>query len=135
MRHAGVMLPNGSVAHMTPGGAAIVSVEDFLQGRDIRFDKAAPVKCQRQIQWRAHQSVGRMPPYDLWNRNCEHYATWLMGEKPQSPRRRRSRTARYSPLVAEMTHDLLINNAHIKLPECHSPRPPASSNSPAASDC
>ena len=19
-----------------------------------------------------------------WNRNCEHYATWLLGEKPQS---------------------------------------------------
>ena len=26
-----------------------------------------------------------MPPYDLWNRNCEHYATWLMGEEPKSP--------------------------------------------------
>ena len=84
-RHAGVLLPNGSVAHMTPEGAAIVSVEAFRQGRDIRFDKAAPVECHHQIYWRAHQSVSRMSPYDLWNRNCEHYATWLMGEKPQSP--------------------------------------------------
>ena len=70
---------------LTPEGAAIVSVEDFRQGRDIRFDKAAPVECHHQIYWRAHQSVSRMSPYDLWNRNCEHYATWLMGEKPQSP--------------------------------------------------
>ena len=51
-RHAGVLLPNGSVAHMTREDAAIVSVEDFRQGRDIRFDKAAPVECHHQIQWR-----------------------------------------------------------------------------------
>ena len=23
--------------------------------------------------------------YALWNGNCEHYATWLMGEEPQRP--------------------------------------------------
>lgn len=70
---------------MTPEGAAIVAFDDFEQGRPIQFEKAAPVACHRQLQWRAHQSAGRTAPCDLWNRNCEHHATWLMGEKPQSP--------------------------------------------------
>ena len=84
-RHAGVLLPDGRVAHMTPEGAAIVGFEDFALGHPVKPEKAAPVECHRQLQWRAQQSVGRTAPYDLWNRNCEHYATWLMGEKPQSP--------------------------------------------------
>ena len=84
-RHAGVLLPDGRVAHMTPGGAAIVAFEDFALGRPIKFDKTAAVECHHQLLWRAQQSAGRMPPYDLWNRNCEHYATWLLGEEPQSP--------------------------------------------------
>jgi Lecithin retinol acyltransferase len=84
-RHAGVLLPDGKVAHMTPEGATIVTFNDFAQGRSVQLDKAAPVDFHHQLHWRAHQSVGRMPPYDLLNRNCEHYATWLMGEEPKSP--------------------------------------------------
>ena len=85
-RHAGVLLPDGRVAHMTaPESAAIVGFEDFALGCPIKFDKAAPVECHHQLLWCAQQSAGRLPPYDLWNRNCEHYATWLMGEEPQSP--------------------------------------------------
>ena len=83
-RHAGVLLPDGRVAHMTPEGAVIVTFEAFAVGRPVKPEKAAPVECHHQLQWRAQQSAGRTAPYDLWNRNCEHYATWLMGEKPQS---------------------------------------------------
>ena len=43
-RHAGVLLPDGRVAHMTPEGAAIVGFEDFALGRPIKFDKAAAVE-------------------------------------------------------------------------------------------
>jgi hypothetical protein len=84
-RHAGVMLPDGQVAHMTPGGAAVVSFEEFAQGHEVKAEKAAPRSSHWQLQWRAHQSVGRTPTYDLLNRNCEHYATWLIGDEPQSP--------------------------------------------------
>ena len=83
-RHAGVLLPNGMVAHMTQEGAAIVSFAEFAQGLQVSFDKPAPLDRYRQILWRAQQSAGRTPPYDLWNRNCEHYATFLMGEEPKS---------------------------------------------------
>lgn len=84
-KHAGVMLPDGRVAHMTPDGAAIVSFADFAQGRPVAFDKPAPRERHLQMHQRAHLSAGRTAPYDLLTRNCEHYATWLMCEEPRSP--------------------------------------------------
>lgn len=84
-RHAGVMLLSGHVAHMTPDGAAIVTLNEFAQGLTIQYEKEAPPQRHQQIQWNASQSVGQVPKYDLLNSNCEHYATWLMGEEPQSP--------------------------------------------------
>lgn len=83
-RHAGVLLPDGMVAHMTQEGAVIVTFSEFAQGLPVAFDKPAAPDRYRQILWRARQSAGRMPPYDLLNRNCEHYATFLMGEEPKS---------------------------------------------------
>jgi hypothetical protein len=84
-QHAGVLLPNGYVAHMTHTGAEIITYADFSHGLTVKFEKAAPPQLQLQIQWRAYQAIGRVPPYDLLNRNCEHFATWLMGEVPKSP--------------------------------------------------
>jgi hypothetical protein len=69
---------------MTPEGAAIVTLQQFEQRHPVKLEKAAPIACHHQLLWRAHQSAGRMPQYDLVNLNCEHYATWLMGEKPES---------------------------------------------------
>jgi len=83
-RHAGVLLPNGHVAHMTPDGAAIVTLIEFAQGRPTKYEKEAPHQQHQQIQWNAFQSIGGASEYDLLNRNCEHYATWLLGEEPQS---------------------------------------------------
>ena len=83
--HAGVLLPNGAVAHMTPAGAGIVSFTEFAQGKPVRAEAAADASAHHQIQWRAHQTLGRTLPYDLLNRNCEHYASFVMGQKPDSP--------------------------------------------------
>jgi hypothetical protein len=84
-KHAGVLLPGGLVAHMTQEGAAIVTFTDFAQGRPVTLEKAAPISTHHQVHWRAHQTAGRTPPYHLLNRNCEHYATFVMGEKAESP--------------------------------------------------
>lgn len=84
-KHAGVLLPNGLVAHMTQEGAAIVSVADFAQGRPVTLEKAAPLSIHHQVQWRAQQTAGRTLPYHLLNRNCEHYATFVMGQNAESP--------------------------------------------------
>lgn len=83
-RHAGVLLPNGQVAHMTPSGAAIVSFSEFSQGLAVTFDSAAePHKCHK-IQWLAYEAVGRTRQYDLLNHNCIHFVTWFVNGSPKS---------------------------------------------------
>ena len=83
-RHVGVMLPDGSVAHMTRNAAEIVSLEAFAQSHAVRMDKAAAPGAHAQIRWRAVCSAGSAANYRLVDRNCEHYASWLMGEPPRS---------------------------------------------------
>ena len=70
---------------MTPTGAEVLSLADFARGRPVEQKIAASPEAYRHIEWRAFQSVGRTAPYDVVTRNCEHYASWLMGQKPESP--------------------------------------------------
>jgi len=83
-RHVGVMLSDGNVAHKQPAGVSIDSLETFLQGREPEFGERVPESMHVYLLWRAYESVGRTLPYDLLNRNCEHYATWLLKGKAES---------------------------------------------------
>ena len=83
--HWGVQLPDGTVAHLTPAGEQIVSFEEFAQGRLIKEIRRAAPDQYGQIVWRATASANNPGQYRLLDRNCETYATWLMGETPQSP--------------------------------------------------
>jgi Lecithin retinol acyltransferase len=83
--HWGVQLPNGYVAHHTQTGEKLVTLEQFSEGRPvkeiIRVDPAQNIKIvQRAMATTQHPSE-----YRLLDRNCETYATWLVGEKPHSP--------------------------------------------------
>jgi hypothetical protein len=70
---------------MGTSGAAVVSLEEFAQGQPVQQEKTANPRHYVQIQRRAYESVSRMPQCDFLSRNCEHYAYWLLGEKPHSP--------------------------------------------------
>jgi hypothetical protein len=83
--HWGVQLPDGTVAHLTPEGERIVSFVEFAQGRPVKKIRRAAPEQHGQIMWRATASVHNPGQYRLLDRNCETYATWLIGEKPQSP--------------------------------------------------
>ena len=83
--HWGVQLPNGNVAHLTPTGEQIVSFNDFAQGRTVKEVRRAAAEQYAQIMRRATLSVQNPGHYRLLDRNCDTYATWLIGEKPQSP--------------------------------------------------
>ncbi|OGB57255.1 MAG: NC domain protein [Burkholderiales bacterium RIFOXYD12_FULL_59_19] len=83
--HWGVQLPNGDVVHLTPTGEKIVSFIDFAQGRPVKEIRRAPPEQYAQIMQRVTLSVQNPGQYRLLDRNCETYATWLIGEKPQSP--------------------------------------------------
>lgn len=84
-RHAGVLLPDGRVAHKGASGTAIVSLEEFKQGLEIQYGVPVPAALHMQVLHRARESIGRTPPYHVLNRNCEHYATWLLTGKAESP--------------------------------------------------
>jgi Lecithin retinol acyltransferase len=84
-RHVGVLLPNGLVAHMTDKGSEIVSAADFAQGYKISCDAEASIEQHQQILFRAYSTVGQTKSYSLFDLNCEHFASYLMGSKPQSP--------------------------------------------------
>ena len=83
--HWGVQLPDGTVAHLTPSGEQIVSFDDFAQGLPVKEIRRAAPEQYGQIVWRAAVTAQNPGQYRLLDRNCETYATWLMGEKPQSP--------------------------------------------------
>lgn len=83
--HWGVQLPDGNVAHLTTTGEQIVSFDVFAQGRPVKEIRRAAPEQYGQIMWRATASARTPGQYRLLDRNCETYATWLMGEKPQSP--------------------------------------------------
>lgn len=83
--HWGVQLPDGNVAHLTPDGEHVVSFTEFAQGRPIKEIRRAAPEQRAQIMQRLSQSLQHRGPYRLVDRNCEIYATWLLGEKPRSP--------------------------------------------------
>jgi hypothetical protein len=83
--HWGVQLSNGNVAHLTPTGEQIVSFIDFAQGRPVKEIRQAAPEQYTHIMQRVTLSVQNPGQYRLFDRNCETYATWLIGEKPQSP--------------------------------------------------
>ena len=83
--HWGVQLPDGNVAHLTPEGEQIVSFTEFAQGRPIKEVRRAAPEQRAQIMQRLSLSLQHRGTYRLLDRNCETYATWLLGEKPRSP--------------------------------------------------
>ena len=83
--HWGVQLPNGNIAHLTPTGEHIVTFVDFAQGRLVKEIRRVAPEQYAQVMRRVTLSVQNPGQYRLLDRNCETYATWLIGEKPQSP--------------------------------------------------
>lgn len=83
--HWGVELPNGLVAHHSPEGEKIVALVEFSQRLPVKEIKRVDPALNARIMERAMASVRSPGTYHLFDRNCETYATWLIGEKPHSP--------------------------------------------------
>lgn len=83
--HWGVQLPNGDVAHHTPLGERMVSYREFAQGLPVEEIRKAPYERYEAVLQRVRQSTQCPGPYRLGDRNCENYANWLLGDKPESP--------------------------------------------------
>jgi len=66
-------------------GCPTRSVYEFARHRPVKEIKRADPALNAHIMDRAITSVQRPGIYHLFDRNCETYATWLIGEKPHSP--------------------------------------------------
>jgi hypothetical protein len=83
--HWGVQLPNGYVAHHTQTGEKLVTLEQFSEGHVVKEVKRVDSTQSIEIVQRATATTQHPSEYRLLDRNCECYATWLIGEKPHSP--------------------------------------------------
>lgn len=82
--HAGVFLPDGRVLHHGQGGPRIDSFEAFAQGRDVRLVRRTDPDKHWQIMERIQSLLKRPPAYRLFDNNCEHFVSEVLGEKRES---------------------------------------------------
>jgi hypothetical protein len=83
--HWGVQLPEGAVIHRTTQGVELVGLHEFAQGRAVREVKRAKSEAYPEIMERVCEALQQPYGYRLLDDNCEHFATWLIGEKRESP--------------------------------------------------
>lgn len=84
--HWGVQLPDGRVAHCSSGrGVSVTTADDFAQGKDVTILRDVPEHLHGQVMQRLRLALFQQQPYDAANWNCEIFANWLTGEKPESP--------------------------------------------------
>ena len=83
--HWGVHLPDGRVIHLTPDGVSLVSYDEFCAGKTPRVVHIAPDSRYLEIMRRVHLALSQRPAYHLTEQNCETFASWLIGDTPQSP--------------------------------------------------
>lgn len=86
LRHLGVLLPDGRVAHCTPErGEHISSVEEFAAGRDVKIERVvAPDKGIPTLQ-RIAQAMRSPRGYNVATNNCEIFANRAVGEAASTP--------------------------------------------------
>lgn len=84
-QHWGIQLFTGYVAHLMPEGVQIVTLEVFAKGRPVTEIKRIDPRHAGAVYARVEASRLNFSAYDLFERNCEHYAMAMAGEVPESP--------------------------------------------------
>ena len=86
LRHFGVLLPDGQVAHCTPQrGEHISTVEEFANGRDVKIERSVPAEKYWATLMRVISPMYVPKAYHLVSNNCEIFANRVTGEKEESP--------------------------------------------------
>ena len=83
--HWGIELPNGNVAHCAPGvGVQVTAAEQFAMGHDVITIRDVPVHMHGEVLQRLQLALSERRAYHAIDWNCEVFANWLTGEKPES---------------------------------------------------
>jgi uncharacterized protein YcgI (DUF1989 family) len=83
--HWGVQLPSGSVIHLTPEGVQLNGFDAFAAEKMVREVRQVDPGRHNEVMARVREALSNPPSYRLLDQNCEVFATWLVGEKPESP--------------------------------------------------
>lgn len=85
-RHVGVLLPDGRVAHCSPGrGEHISSIEEFAAGEDINIERLVSELESAATTRRIAAAIRNPKMYDALSNNCEIFANRVTGQNPISP--------------------------------------------------
>ena len=86
LRHIGVMLPDGRVAHCMPErGEHVSSIEEFASGRDVKIERVIAPESQLSTLQRIGAAMAAPSPYQLFTNNCENFANRCIGARAESP--------------------------------------------------
>jgi phage regulator Rha-like protein len=86
LRHIGVLLPDGRVAHCAPvRGEHISSIEEFAAGQGVNIDRIVPATEYARTLKRIADAMRAPKPYDTTTNNCEMFANRMTGQKVESP--------------------------------------------------
>lgn len=85
--HYGVLMPDRSVVDFGPDTGSVMRRQDpfeFARGRSIEVLRQVPDSEHFDAHLRMNHSLEWPRDYELAEWNCEHFATWLAGERPRS---------------------------------------------------
>jgi hypothetical protein len=86
LRHLGVMLPDGRVAHCTPDrGEHISTIEEFAAGKDVKIERIMGPKQQLPALRRVAAAMAAPAAYNVATNNCESFANRVVRGKAESP--------------------------------------------------
>lgn len=86
LRHVGVLLPDGHVAHCTPErGEHVSTVEEFAADHDVKLERLIPKAEQLSTLQRVAAAMAAPQSYNLFTNNCETFAHRSIGEPAKSP--------------------------------------------------
>ncbi len=86
LRHLGVMLPDGRVAHCTPDrGEHISTIEEFAAGKDVKIERVIGPQQELSTLRRTAAAMAAPAAYNVATNNCETFANRIVGQKAESP--------------------------------------------------
>jgi hypothetical protein len=86
LRHVGILLPNGMVAHCSPKrGEHLSTVEEFADGHDVTIDELIETSQWELLLYRLNRFLAAPSAYHAVTNNCEVFVNRLLARQPTSP--------------------------------------------------
>ena len=86
LNHLGILLPDGRVAHCSPGrGEHVSSIEDFSMARDVTILEVVDRHLHRGTFERIAACMRSPQAYHATTNNCEMFVNRMLGRNPTSP--------------------------------------------------